>query len=247
MPDKCCVFNCRSGYDNDLKETVFFFPDEKKDYDLRQRWIRFVNREGWKPSKKSCICRKHFEPHYYKTGAKGKRYRLIKKLKPVPTIFDREESHLSAEPRYLKSPISVPRKSPTKRVFRVRAIVSDNHAANVLAYKLLLKEFGHLDDNLSIEHDYQKIYWVHYAVHLIKNVRNNLLNYKRFIFPAFEYDDFEDPISFKVGQISWKLFHDVFEKDSLLEANLRKAPNITHKVLHPGNCKQNVPVAFGYY
>ena len=34
-----------------------------------------------------------------------------------------------------------------------------------------------------------------------------------------------------------------FEKDSLLEANLRKAPKITHKVLHPGNCKQNVSVA----
>ena len=73
------------------------------------------------------------------------------------------------------------------------------------------------------------------------------MNYKRFIFPAFEYDGFEDPISFKGGQISWKLFHDVFEKDSLLEANLRKAPKITHKVLHPGNCKQNVPVALAIF
>ena len=68
------------------------------------------------------------------------------------------------------------------------------------------------------------------------------MDYKRFIFSASEYDGFEDPISFKGGQISWKLFHDVFEKDSLLEANLRKAPKITHKVIHPGNCKQNVPV-----
>ena len=39
MPDKCCVFNCRSNYENGLKETVFFFPDEKKDYDLRQRLL----------------------------------------------------------------------------------------------------------------------------------------------------------------------------------------------------------------
>ena len=52
-------FNAR----NCLKETVFFFPDKKKDYGLSQRWIGFVNREGWKPSKKSCIWRKHFEPH----------------------------------------------------------------------------------------------------------------------------------------------------------------------------------------
>ena len=94
--------------------------------------------------------------------------------------------------------------------FRVREIVSDNPSASVLAYKLLLKESGHLDDND--------------AEYLIKNVTNNLLNYKRFIFPAFEYDGFEDPVSFKGAQTSWKLYHDVFEKYNLLEVNLRKAP-----------------------
>ena len=135
----------------------------------------------------------------------------------------------------------------TYRNVRIRSIVSDNHSAIALAYNLLLKEFGDLDDNLFIEDDYQKIYLLHDAVHLIKNVRNNLLNYKRFIFPAFKYDGFEDPISFKDGQISWKLFDDVFEKDSQLEDNLRKATKITHKVLHPGNCKQNVPVAFAIF
>ena len=35
MPDKCYVFNCWSNYGNGPRETVFFFPDEKKDYDLR--------------------------------------------------------------------------------------------------------------------------------------------------------------------------------------------------------------------
>ena len=77
-----------------------------------------MNREGWKPSKKSYPCRNHFEQHYYKTGAQGKRYRLVKKLKPVHTIFDPEESHLSVESKHLKSPVSVPRKSPTKRVYQ---------------------------------------------------------------------------------------------------------------------------------
>ena len=88
---------------------------------------------------------------------------------------------------------------------------------------------------------------LHDAVHPVKNVRNNLLNYKRFLFPAFEYDGFEDPISFKGDQIFWKLFHDIFEKDSLLEVNLRRAPKIAHKVLHPGNCKQNVLVALAIF
>ena len=73
------------------------------------------------------------------------------------------------------------------------------------------------------------------------------MRYKRFIFLAFEYDGFEDPISMKGGQISWKLFRDIFEKDSLLEANLRKAPKITHKVFHLGNCKQNVQVALAIF
>ena len=110
MPDECCVFNCRSNYDNGPKETL---PQREKRYDLRQSWIRFVNREDWKPSKNSCICQKHFEPHYYKTGAQGKRYRLVKKLKPVPTIFDPEESH--------KSPVFVP-KVPNQKSLSTRSV-----------------------------------------------------------------------------------------------------------------------------
>ena len=42
-------------------------------------------------------------------------------------------------------------------------------------------------------------------------------------------------------------FHEVYEKDVLLEANLRKAPKLTRKVLHPGNCKQNVPTALAIF
>ena len=70
MLDKCCVFNCRSNYDNGPKETVFFFPSEKKDYDIRQHWVKLVNREGWKPSKKSCICRKQLNRIIIKQGLK---------------------------------------------------------------------------------------------------------------------------------------------------------------------------------
>ena len=36
----------------------------------------------------------------------------------MPTIFDPEESHLSAESKHLKSPVSVPRKSPSKKVYQ---------------------------------------------------------------------------------------------------------------------------------
>ena len=129
--------------------------------------------------------------------------------------------------KLMKEQISDSLKILKDRGFRVRAIVSDNHSANVLAYKLLLEESGQSADDLFIEYDHQKIYLLHDVVHLIKNVRNNLLNYKRFIFPAFECNGFKDSISFEGGEISWKLFHNVFEKDRLPDANLRKAPKIT--------------------
>ena len=42
----------------------------------------------------------------------------------------------------------------------------------------------------------------------------------------------------KVGEISWKLLHDTYEKDCTLQANLSKVPRLNLKVLHPGNNKQ---------
>ena len=78
----------------------------------------------------------------------------------------------------------------------------------------------------------------------MKNIRNNLLNYKRFIFPSFEFDGFKDLINVPGEEIKWKSFHDVHEKDAFLEANLKKAPKLITKMLHPGNCKQNVPTVF---
>ena len=138
MPDECCV-NCWSNYGNGPKETVFFFHNEKKDYDLRQRWIRFLNREGWKPSKNSCICRKHFESHYYKTGTRGKRCRLIQKLKPVPTIFDSKESHLSAESKYLNLPVFVPKFVPKEFVNKISLSYLKNRAKSKVLILILLQ------------------------------------------------------------------------------------------------------------
>ena len=54
--------------------------------------------------------------------------------------------------------------------FRDSSTVTNNHSANVLSYELLLEESGHLDDDLFIEHDYQTIYLLRDAIHLIKKV-----------------------------------------------------------------------------
>ena len=93
----------------------------------------------------------------------------------------------------------------------------------------------------------KKIYLCFDTVHLVKNIRNNLLGYKGFLFPPFTFDGFKDRISVTGGELNWKTFHDVFEKDANLDANLRKAPKLSMKVLHPGNYKQSVPLALAIF
>ena len=131
--------------------------------------------------------------------------------------------------------------------FNVRAIVCDNHASNVSAYNILLKESRQTEDSPYIMFESKKIYLLYDSVHLLKSIRNNLVNYKRFIFPPFKFNGFEDPIEVTGGEMSWKTFHDVHDKDNTLESHLRKAPKLSYKVLHPGNCKQSVPVALSVF
>ena len=84
-------------------------------------------------------------------------------------------------------------------------------------------------------------------MHIIKNVRNNLLNSKKFVFPSFEFDSFRDKIFIPGGYISWSLFDKLYEKDLELEGNLKKAQKITFQVTHPGNNKQSVSHAFAIF
>ena len=67
------------------------------------------------------------------------------------------------------------------------------------------------------------------------------------MFPSLRFDGFEDLVEVHRGALHWKISHDVFEKDELLQAHLRKAPKLTAKVLHPGSCKQNVPIALAVF
>ena len=94
---------------------------------------------------------------------------------------------------------------------------------------------------------WKKVYNLYDSVHLIKDVQNNLLRVKRFMFPEFEFIGFSDIIRIDAGEILWKLFYDVYEKDSCLQSNLRKAPKINSKTLYPGNNKQNVSLALNVF
>ena len=63
---------------------VFSSPVNK---DLRGKWINFVNRQNWIPTKSTVICVKYFHEKYLKHGEQAKRFSLIKKLKPIPTLY----------------------------------------------------------------------------------------------------------------------------------------------------------------
>ena len=109
------------------------------------------------------------------------------------------------------------------------------------SFKKLLEQVKQNPDELYILDKSRKIFLCYDAVHLIENVRNNLLKYTLFILPPFEFYGFKDTTNVPGREIVWKTFHDVFERDANLHPNLRKAPKTTTKVLNPVKCKQNVP------
>ena len=90
----------------------------------------------------------------------------------------------------------------------MRMIISDNHQCNTSAYHKILNHFNKPSDKLYFLYGSQKIYLCFDTVHLIKSIRNNLLNNKRFIVPAFTFEKFKDLINIEGGEISRKLLHD---------------------------------------
>ena len=67
------------------------------------------------------------------------------------------------------------------------------------------------------------------------------------MFPSFSFEHNDLKISCPPGYISWCDLHKIFEKDSKLKGNLKKAPKLTYEVLHPGNKKQSVPLALSIF
>ena len=137
-----------------------------------------------------------------------------------------------------------------KRGFRVRAVVADNHKSNVSAFSSMLKCYDGEGD-ISILHPaykkQMKTYLFYDMVHLVKNIRNNLLAAKKFVFPEFTFEKFRDRIHVPAGYITWSMFHRLYEEDQYLDAHLKAARKINHSVLHPGNNKQDVGRALAIF
>ena len=70
MPNKCCVYGCKTNYaseekkemnenvvsQSDIKISVFKFPSEKDEQQERERWINVINKinKDFKLDKKYC-------------------------------------------------------------------------------------------------------------------------------------------------------------------------------------------------
>ena len=74
----------------------------------------------------------------------------------------------------------------------------------------------------------------------MKNKRSTLFNSRWFIFPQFNFDEFYDNINLDAGEITWKVLHNLYDKDENPPGNLRKAYKLTYKSLHPSDNKQFV-------
>ena len=83
------------------------------------------------------------------------------------------------------------------------------------------------------------------SVHILKNIRNNLLNSRKFVFPAMDFAVGDTEIISEPGYIAWGDLHKIYDTDKKLDAHLRKAPKLTYSALHPGNNKQCVSLAIG--
>ena len=120
----------------------------------------------------------------------------------------------------------------------VRGIFPDNHALNVHAFSSITAIFNS-DSHQYINHSRnfgKKTYLFYDTVHIMKNIRNNLLKGERFAFPEFIYNDgLNIDINFLGGFIQWKDLYDIYDKDKGLSANLKKAPKLSYQALHPGN------------
>ena len=132
--------------------------------------------------------------------------------------------------------------------FSVRGVVTDNHSANVAAFKILLDKYdGDKKYYLALPGSLNKTYVYFDTVHLLKNVRNNLLNGKKFVFPEFDFHVSGTNISSPPGFITWHDIHMIYDKDQNIEGNLRKAPKLSYKSLHPQNNKQDVQLAIAIF
>ena len=84
-------------------------------------------------------------------------------------------------------------------------------------------------------------------MHLLKNIRNNLLNAKKFVFNEFSFSCLQKTIASKEDYIAWEDLKKIYNQDCLLSAHLKKAYKLTMSAFYPYKTKQNVNLALAIF
>ena len=134
--------------------------------------------------------------------------------------------------------------------FHFRGVIADNHSTNVKAYNVLVKNFP-LDDRKycinNPSNSAQHIFLTFDTVHLVKNIRNNLISSRFFQVPQFLFNLQDTVFNIPPGFVIWSHLHQVHTHDLTLNAHLKKTPKLSYYLLHPGNNKQSVPLALAVF
>ena len=127
----------------------------------------------------------------------------------------------------------------------LHSVTDNNHSSNVAAFKILFASFKS-SSHLHFKHPESTCVTCLFCdtVHLLKNIRNNLLNVKKFVvFPGFNFNINDIQCSSHNGYITWQNIHEIYDQDYSLKANLQKPPKLSYQSLDPGTKKQNVTLA----
>lgn len=104
MPNKCCVFQCKSGYAKNQDITLHKFPKVEK---LKLLWLKRIARKDYEVTENSRVCSIHFskEDFIYQRQDRNL-YRVASKSKDLKKKYLKPEampSHFPSMPSYFSS------------------------------------------------------------------------------------------------------------------------------------------------
>ena len=76
---------------------------------------------------------------------------------------------------------------------------------------------------------------------------SQIIKCQKVVFPEFSYNQGNIQLPCLQSYINWADLYNIYDKDKKLKGNLRKAPKLSYQTLHPGNNKQNVPLALALF
>ena len=186
--------------------------------------------------------------HKYGNLYKGMVVFMIQKLKQSIPVVIKACPEVTIKGEWLANEVDDCIQQLSQQSFNVRAVVTDSHSCNVSAFSKLKKSYNSVD-SFFIKHPERKTktYLFFDNVHLLKNIRNNLLNNRKFVFPSFSFSVDQTSIGCVGGYIAWADLNTVYEKGQSLSANLKKAHSLSCKALNPFNYKQSVSLALAIF